>query len=127
MIYAGAAYACKSEHILGRIAPGFAADFVILDKNVVEDPEALLTTSVMSVCVGGRIVYRHDTTGTGTQRQANVMEGAHVPGRNGDLSATRVKLSRKGDTPVRMGFCTCCGFKVPESLQDTMDGKSYTS
>lgn len=49
----GAAYACGEEHRLGKIAPGFEADFTILDVDVSEEPRLLATATVEQVWVAG--------------------------------------------------------------------------
>ncbi len=42
MIYTeGAAYAAESEHKLGRLEPGFLADFVILNDDILQIPAKL--------------------------------------------------------------------------------------
>lgn len=110
---AGAAYACRCEHLLGQVAEGFAADFVLLDRNVVDDPEALLSAEVDVVVVGGRVVFNRDEGRSG-DGEAPIAQGAHVPGRNGDLSATR--FSSRTTLP-EVGFCKCCGFKLSKQLE----------
>ncbi len=53
-----AAWAQREEASKGRIAPGFLADFAILDTDVLEgDPAAIATTRVLSTHVGG--IERH--------------------------------------------------------------------
>lgn len=49
-----AAYACRWEGLTGRLAPGLAADFVVLDTDLFErGPEALLDARVLRTVVGG--------------------------------------------------------------------------
>lgn len=55
----GAAWAAGDEKRLGRIAPGFAADFVILEEDVLEVPSARLdTVRVRETYVNGKCVWR---------------------------------------------------------------------
>jgi hypothetical protein len=54
---ADAAYASFEEHIKGRLAPGFLADVVVLDRNLFAlQPEHLADARVAMTVVGGRIV-----------------------------------------------------------------------
>jgi predicted amidohydrolase YtcJ len=54
----GAAYAAHRERELGRLAPGYLADFVVLDADMFRlPPEALATTRVALTVMGGRVVY----------------------------------------------------------------------
>jgi predicted amidohydrolase YtcJ len=49
-----AAWAQREEHDKGRIAPGFLADFAVLDTDILEgDPAAIAATRVLSTHVGG--------------------------------------------------------------------------
>jgi predicted amidohydrolase YtcJ len=53
------AYALFMEERVGRLAPGFAADLVLLDTNLMDvAPETLDRVAVEATFVGGRIVYR---------------------------------------------------------------------
>jgi predicted amidohydrolase YtcJ len=55
----GSAYAEFSEKWKGRIAPGYVADFVVLDHNITQIPSAvLLKTRVLRTVVGGKTVYQ---------------------------------------------------------------------
>jgi predicted amidohydrolase YtcJ len=49
----GGAYTARQEHQLGRLLPGFQADFVVLDKDVCTRLEDLLTAKVLQVWVAG--------------------------------------------------------------------------
>ncbi len=54
----GAAYAEFSETWKGKLQPGYAADFVILDRDITAIPPAeILKTKVLDTFVGGRQVY----------------------------------------------------------------------
>lgn len=54
----GAAYAEFAERWKGRLAPGFVADFVVLDRNLMAvAPEDVLGTKVLRTVMGGRTVY----------------------------------------------------------------------
>lgn len=55
---AGSAVAAQHEDELGRIAPGYLADFVALDRDVTAcDPEEITDARVLATFVGGREVY----------------------------------------------------------------------
>lgn len=55
---AGSAVAAQHEDELGRIAPGYLADFVALDRDVTAcDPEEIIDARVLATFVGGREVY----------------------------------------------------------------------
>ncbi len=58
----GCARAVAEAATLGRIAPGYHADFVVLSENVFElaDPMDILSTRVDVTAVGGNIVFRRD-------------------------------------------------------------------
>ncbi|RMF09407.1 MAG: amidohydrolase [Candidatus Neomarinimicrobiota bacterium] len=56
------AYASFREQELGRIRPGYWADFTVLDRNILScPPEDVLETQVLFTIVGGRIVYAGPT------------------------------------------------------------------
>ena len=53
-----AALACFRENDLGQIAPGYRADFVVLDRNLLTAPEEdLLKTRVLQTWIGGERVF----------------------------------------------------------------------
>ncbi|KAH9976735.1 amidohydrolase 3 [Lactifluus volemus] len=53
-----AAYASFVENTRGQLAPGFAADFVVLDRDIMRVPlEEILGTKVLATVVDGQIVY----------------------------------------------------------------------
>ena len=55
---AGSAAAVGREHELGQIAPGYLADFVVLDRDItVCDPEEMQSAQVLVTYVGGQRVY----------------------------------------------------------------------
>lgn len=55
---AGSAAAVGREHELGQIAPGYLADFVVLDRDItVCDPEEIQSAQVLVTYVGGQRVY----------------------------------------------------------------------
>lgn len=55
---AGSATAVGREHELGQIAPGFLADFVVLDRDITAcDPEEIQSARVQATYVGGRRVF----------------------------------------------------------------------
>jgi predicted amidohydrolase YtcJ len=49
----GAAYAVEEEHHLGKLAPGYYADFVILDQDVINHPRLLKKAKPVQVWVNG--------------------------------------------------------------------------
>ncbi|KAF8627222.1 hypothetical protein AX15_004474 [Amanita polypyramis BW_CC] len=53
-----AAYASFAEHELGSLIPGKKADFVVLDRNIVEIPmQEILRTKVIATVVDGEVMY----------------------------------------------------------------------
>ena len=95
----GSAYACGSEGILGEIENGFAADFVIVDRDIVDNPVMLKSVAPHLVCVGGIIRYRSldfvgvitsidmEAISEKTDREIDIsMGGPYVPGKNGSIS-----------------------------------------
>ncbi len=56
---AGTAYAVFADTKWGRLAPGYYADLIVLDRNLFTMPaESLATARVRYTVVGGRVVYR---------------------------------------------------------------------
>jgi predicted amidohydrolase YtcJ len=56
----GSAFAEFAESWKGRLAPGFAADFVVLDRDLTAiAPRAILGTRVLRTVVAGKTVYTH--------------------------------------------------------------------
>jgi predicted amidohydrolase YtcJ len=54
----GSAYAEFAEKRKGTLAPGFEADYVVLDRNLLTCPAAeILKTKVLETVVGGKAVY----------------------------------------------------------------------
>jgi predicted amidohydrolase YtcJ len=54
----GSAYAEFAEQHKGKLAPGYDADFIIVDRDLYKvEPQSIPATRVLSVCVGGRPVY----------------------------------------------------------------------
>jgi hypothetical protein len=54
----GSAYAEFAEGWKGKLAAGYAADFVVLDRDLTAvEPRAILGTTVMRTVVGGKTVY----------------------------------------------------------------------
>jgi len=55
----GAAYAESLEHLMGSIAPGHYADFIVPDRDIFScDPMTIHETQVTLTVVGGEIVYQ---------------------------------------------------------------------
>ncbi|HEX4007581.1 MAG TPA: amidohydrolase [Acidobacteriaceae bacterium] len=60
----GSAYAEFSEGWKGKLVPGYAADFVVLDRDLTRvGPREILGTVVWRTVVGGKTVYRAKETG----------------------------------------------------------------
>jgi predicted amidohydrolase YtcJ len=54
----GAAYAEFAEDRLGKLVPGYLADFVVLDRDITRIPaEEILGTKVLRTVVGGKTVW----------------------------------------------------------------------
>ena len=54
----GSAYAEFTEHWKGKLAPGYVADFVVLDRDLTTVvPSEILRTQVLRTVVGGKTVY----------------------------------------------------------------------
>jgi len=52
------AYAAFAEHTRGQLAPGFAADFVVLDRDIMQVPVAeIVDTRVLVTVVDGQAAY----------------------------------------------------------------------
>ena len=61
----GSAYAEFAEKWKGKLAPGYVADFVVLDRDLTAaTPQDILKTQVLKTVVGGKTVYE-----TGTQEE----------------------------------------------------------
>ncbi|MGA7524866.1 MAG: amidohydrolase [Acidobacteriaceae bacterium] len=57
----GSAYAEFAEAWKGKLASGYVADFVVLDRDLTAiPPHQILATQVLRTVVGGRTVYAHD-------------------------------------------------------------------
>jgi len=55
----GAAYAAQQEERLGRLAPGFLADLIVLEQNPFDLlPEAFFTLRPLATMIGGEWVWR---------------------------------------------------------------------
>jgi predicted amidohydrolase YtcJ len=54
----GAAFASDEQHVKGRLAPGYLADFVVLRDDPLEvDPSRLAQVRVLATYVGGQPVF----------------------------------------------------------------------
>jgi predicted amidohydrolase YtcJ len=59
---AGSAYAVRLENWLGKLLPGFAADFIILDRDIFTvSPPEILQTRIKMTFVNGQQVYAADS------------------------------------------------------------------
>lgn len=55
----GAAYAANAEHRIGKLAPGYLADLIVLDHDIFSmDPNDLLTTRSSATMIGGEWVWQ---------------------------------------------------------------------
>ncbi len=54
----GPAYAAGVEHVQGSLEVGKVCDLVVLDRDVLEDPQALAFARVRMTVVGGEVVYQ---------------------------------------------------------------------
>jgi hypothetical protein len=53
-----AAYAAFAEDTRGRLVPGFVADYVVLDRDIMRVPLAeILSTKVLATVVDGQVAY----------------------------------------------------------------------
>jgi hypothetical protein len=60
----GSAYAEFAELWKGKLAPGYVADFVVLDRDLTAvEPREILGTSVLRTVVGGKTVWQANNTG----------------------------------------------------------------
>jgi predicted amidohydrolase YtcJ len=58
----GPAWAAFAENVRGRIRPGFDADLVAVDRNVIEEPDTLREARVVLTVSAGRVVHREEKT-----------------------------------------------------------------
>ena len=86
----GGAYAAGCENMLGAIKVGYAADMVLIDPAVVNNPRLLASTKPIMVISGGRPVftgpaYASVATDATNDSEAveHVMKGPFIPGKNG--------------------------------------------
>lgn len=82
----GGAFAAMQEQVLGRISPGFYADFVVLRKDVTLDPGALVMPDLVeSVWVNGKKTYQYDPASAAFNETENDLSNSLLPGKNGPL------------------------------------------
>ncbi|WP_085523091.1 amidohydrolase [Tuberibacillus sp. Marseille-P3662] len=62
----GSQYAIGKEDVRGQIAPGFEADFTILDQDLLDldDPDSILDTHNMMTVIDGQVAYQRDAFNT---------------------------------------------------------------
>ena len=77
----GASYAANCEHVLGKIAPGYAADLILIDRRVLSNNELLKSVQPSLVMVGGRTVFTRDALLPSAE--ITTISGPFVPGKNG--------------------------------------------
>lgn len=105
----GASYASMTEHVLGAINKGFAADILFVKSDIFANHSLLATYEPERVMVGGETIYEKvakvEASGTKDSDSATVftkLEGNYVPGKNGPLL---VKFKWNGRFPYS---CKCC-------------------
>lgn len=76
MYTVNAAYATNTEHCLGRIQRSFAADLVLVDREIEHNWRLLLGCRPLMVFVGGHVVE-------GVGGEGNLMQGDYIPGKAG--------------------------------------------
>lgn len=108
----GAAYACGAEARLGRIEPGCAADFVVLDRDVTaETGDALLEAAAAQVWVAGRCrLERGGDCGRDGVHNGK-LDGPFIPGKNGawPRPPARVAGGSGALLPGKRLGAGCCG------------------
>jgi hypothetical protein len=109
----GGAYACRSEHLLGRIEKGYLADLVIVDAAVLDFPELLHGAAPIVVLIGGEMVYQNPVNlassgvklsessifkptmpSGGNSDVTRTLGGPYIPGKGGNLGG----INSKGPT-----------------------------
>jgi hypothetical protein len=113
----GAAAAAGCEAFMGRIAPGYFADLVILDDGVLSDPGLLRQAEPLWVVVGGRVVHTSDNISTGcvgTRTEPLALHSTGLfPGKGGPprptIKPTHTSYEdQKNDySPDFTGICAC--------------------
>jgi hypothetical protein len=58
----GSAFAAKREDCLGELRPGFFADFVVVDRDIVNHPEELPSAVVVSTWISGKCKFLRHTS-----------------------------------------------------------------
>ena len=94
----GAAYAAGCETFLGSLEVGYAADFVIIDADVLNDNRLLATMKPHAVVVGGIISYSRDSVPSDETPQfcsEVTMAGPYIPGKNGRRPDVKKYKSRQ--------------------------------
>jgi predicted amidohydrolase YtcJ len=81
----GSAFACHSEHILGSLESGYAADFVLIDEKVALEPDRLETLSPSMVFVGGNVAFdAASAVDQGSDHAPQITSaGPFIPGKGG--------------------------------------------
>lgn len=94
----GAAYAAGCETFLGSLEVGYAADFVVIDADVLNDNRLLATMKPHTVVVGGIISYSRDSVPsdeTPLLCSEVAMAGPYIPGKNGRRPGVKKYKSRQ--------------------------------
>lgn len=109
----GGAYAANCEHRLGRIQPGFIADLVFVDPDIVPNPELLYQYKPYMVMVGGQVVCQNEIdrqdkktppTLLKSPRQDPLMENAADVQTNPRTGTTEVVMSDSVYTLGKNGY-----------------------
>jgi predicted amidohydrolase YtcJ len=66
----GSAFAQFEEKTKGRLAPGYFADFILVDRDITAcDPQQLLHARVLQTVLGGRVIYTAPTAAAANSTQ----------------------------------------------------------
>ena len=118
----GAAYACKSEHVLGQVEEGFAGDFVLVDPAVLDTHSLLRDLAPDVVVVGGMLKHACDglIDGKGTWQRMRVYYPRHQAGEvdsdEMQVAAARHRSKRTRRAPPRLGGDYVPGKNGPAGL-----------
>lgn len=86
----GGAFAAMGDTILGQIAPGFLADFVVLRKDVTLDHNALVVSDLVDgVWVDGKKTYQFDPASASSEDTQHDLSNSLMPGKNGPMRVCR--------------------------------------
>lgn len=84
-----ASFASFDEKRLGRIEPGYCADFVVIDQDVNKEPWLLRSVTAREVWVGGKLRHSQDSSGVNREQPENALNRL-LPGKNGPRHSERL-------------------------------------